>query len=77
MIDEDPSSEDIERFSGEEAHCPDCGAEIWDQAEICPKCYAYLGGNTSSRPPLQNWLQRRWYVVVAVIVIIAMLSWLL
>lgn len=77
MIDEGPSVEDLERFSHEAAHCPDCGAEVWDQADVCPKCFAYLGGATSSRPPMENWLRRRWTLLVIIALIIAMLAWLL
>jgi hypothetical protein len=72
MKDEDPSEEDVERFSSETAFCPDCGAEIWDSAEVCPKCFAYLGGETSSRKPVAREIQRR-SVVVLVAVLIALM----
>lgn len=70
MIDEDPSPEDIERFSGETAYCPECGAQIWDQADICPECYAYLGGHTNLRPPVQEWFRRKWFVLVVIMALI-------
>lgn len=35
----------------DQAYCPDCGALIWDQADICPKCFTYLAGHTSRFPP--------------------------
>jgi hypothetical protein len=69
--DEGPSPEDIRKFSHELAHCPDCGAEIWDQADVCPKCFAYLAGHTSSRHPSEAWFRKRWVVAVAIIVMIA------
>lgn len=47
--DEGPSAEDLRRFGGDTAACPDCGAEVWDQADVCPKCFAYLGGDTVRR----------------------------
>jgi len=72
MRDEDPSEEDIERFSGETAFCPDCGAEVWDEAEVCPECHAYLGGNSSSKPPVQAWFQRKWIAVVIILLVIAL-----
>lgn len=74
MIDEVPSSEDIERFDRDTAYCPDCGAEVWDQAEVCPSCHAYLGGKTSSRPPVQDWFQKRWIVVIVVVLLIALMG---
>lgn len=64
MIDENPSPEDIERFDREIAYCPDCGAEIWDQADVCPKCFAYLGGHTSSREPIQRWVHHRTILLI-------------
>lgn len=67
--DEGPSPEDIERFSNDVGHCPDCGAEIWDQADICPKCYAYLAGHTTSRTPMESLFRRKWVVLIAIAVI--------
>ncbi|MHC5023562.1 MAG: zinc ribbon domain-containing protein [Planctomycetota bacterium] len=71
MIDEGPSSEDIERFGDDTAYCPACGAEIWDQAPICPECGEAIGGQTLSRPPLEDWLHKRWIILVAIIALIA------
>jgi len=71
--DQGPSEEDIARFAGDEAFCPDCGALIWDQAEICPKCHAYIGGNATSRSPVQRWVQHRWTIVVVILLLIAFL----
>lgn len=56
------------------AYCPDCGAKIWDQADICPKCFSYLAGHTSRFPPRvakrRGALRRA--VVVALILAIAL-----
>ena len=67
MIDEGPSSDDLDRFGGDAAHCPECGAEIWDQAECCPSCNAYIVGGTLSKPPLEHWLKQRWVTVIAIL----------
>lgn len=77
MRDEGPSTQDVERFSHEHAFCPDCGAEIWDQADVCPKCFAYLDGQTLSRPPINNWLRNRWRLLIIIALLIAMFAWLL
>jgi hypothetical protein len=77
MMDEGPRAEDIERFDHEDAHCPDCGAEIWDSADVCPKCFAYLGGNTIARPSSRDQFRRLCITLIAVVLIIAMLAWML
>ena len=71
MIDENPSPEDIERFSGETGFCPDCGEEIFDQAGACPSCGTILGGETAARHPVADRLRRGWIVLVAVIALLA------
>ena len=73
MPDEGPSPEDLNRFGGDTAHCPECGEEIWDQAEFCPACRTHLGGHTSSRSPEVHDFRRRTMVVVAIIALIAFL----
>ena len=42
MLDDDPSDEDLDRFSGQTGYCPDCGEEIWDEAWQCPHCGAVV-----------------------------------
>jgi hypothetical protein len=73
MIDEGPSAEDLDRFGGDTGHCPSCGAEIWDQAEVCPECGEYIVGGTRSRPPLEDWFRRRWMLLIIAAVIVAFL----
>lgn len=76
MIDEGPSSEDIERFSDDTGHCPHCGAEIWDQADVCPRCRNYIGGDTLSRHPVEQWWRQKWWAVFVVLVLIGLLGFL-
>ena len=38
MSDDEPTDEDVDRFSGETGFCPDCGEEIWDEAWQCSHC---------------------------------------
>ena len=70
MIDEDPTPQDIERFSGETGFCPDCGAEVWDQAGRCPSCGTILAGVTATRHPVAGNMRRRWIAMIAVIVLV-------
>ncbi len=73
MIDEGPSPEDLDRFGGDTACCPDCGSEIWDQADICPDCGAFLTAGTTSRPPTQTWWRRRSMALISLLVVAALL----
>jgi hypothetical protein len=73
VIDEDPSDDDLARFSGETAYCPHCSAEIWDAAELCPECGEHLGGNTNVRPAIQNWFTRKCVILVIIALLIGMM----
>lgn len=35
---EGPSADDIDRFGSDTRLCPECSAEVWDEASICPDC---------------------------------------
>ena len=69
-VDEGPSLDDIERFSHGTGHCPDCGRECADDADVCPGCFAYLGGDTRSTPPLR----RDWSRRTAALIVMALLA---
>ena len=74
--DEGPSDDDIDRFGDDspraDARCPDCGAAVWSEADICPKCYAFLGD--VSAPPRGGPFARQWRTLVIVALIVAMLT---
>ena len=73
MIDENPSPDDLERFSRDTAYCPDCAAEVWDQAEICSSCGAYLHGDPISHPRDARRRHRIWLTFVVIITVMAFL----
>jgi hypothetical protein len=56
--DEGPSDADLERFSSVTRECPECGAELYDDAEVCWKC-----GHAFSSAP--NWPTKAWVWIVA------------
>ncbi len=58
---EGPSRADLERFGDEFRACPECGADVYDQAEICPRC-GYAFEHRSTAPV--------WVLVVAIFVLI-------
>ena len=47
---EGPSRADLERFGDEFRTCPECGADVYDQAELCPKCGHAFGQQRHSAP---------------------------
>lgn len=74
MYDEGPSQEDIERFSeSETGYCPHCGNEIWDNASQCPSCNSWLSEGTSLRDPASNSFQKRFIILIVIIVLTAFL----
>jgi len=72
--DDGPSREDLRRFGAETAHCPACGAEIFDDAVQCPQCDEIVAGMTSRRPPWQSWWRQRWLALIVVLLVLAMLG---
>lgn len=50
-FDEDEhDASDRARFESDTAYCPECGAEIYDAADVCPKCFTWIDGETRGRP---------------------------
>jgi hypothetical protein len=64
----DHDEADQKRFSSDVAYCPECGAEIVDDADICPKCFTWIDGATHRRP---SKLKRSIHTVVVVLLIVA------
>lgn len=62
--DEGPSEADIERFSDATRKCPECGRDVYDEAEICPHCGHAFSGEPKGTPA--------WVVVTAIIVVAAL-----
>jgi hypothetical protein len=75
--DEGPSDEDIDRFGEDapkaDARCPDCGAAVWSEADICPKCYAFLGDG-SAAPARGGLFARKWRTLLLLALLAAMLT---
>ena len=65
-IDEEPSDEDLERFGGATRSCPECGTELYDDAEICWKCGHHLSGKEKG--------PRTWVLVVAVVLVLVIVG---
>lgn len=67
-LDDGPSTDDIEQFSGVTTTCPACGTEIHDDVVICWKCGHAIGDPTDERSPT-------WVVVTIALILVAMLIW--
>jgi hypothetical protein len=70
LDDSDLDEADRQRLSSETGYCPECGAEIYDAADICPKCFTWIDGNTTHRRPSRVRSSLRVAVVVALLVVI-------
>jgi uncharacterized paraquat-inducible protein A len=67
-IDEGPSAEDLDRFSDETRACPECSAEVYDEASVCPRCGHIFEGDPegASRKPM-------WAVIGVILALLAFL----
>jgi uncharacterized membrane protein YvbJ len=75
MRNEEPSQNDIERFSEEETgYCPHCGEEVWDDVTQCPSCGTWLSDGTSHRNPIENEFRKK---MIILIVLLALVSFVL
>jgi hypothetical protein len=65
---EEPSAEDLERFSDVTRTCPECKNEVHDDAEICYHCGHVFGASSLARVP-------PWVVALACLLALAMIFW--
>jgi len=63
---------DFDDTSADTAFCPECGAEIYDAADVCPKCFTWLNGETSRHPPHRRRAWDRWAKLVVGVLIAAL-----
>jgi hypothetical protein len=59
---------DQKRFASNVAFCPECGAEVVDDADICPKCFTWIDGTTHSKP---SRFKRSLHAAVVILLIVA------
>lgn len=69
-MDEGPTDEDVERFSGQGGYCPECGHSVYDDADICPACGAWITGEVSGTQPFQREVDHRSKIVLVVAILI-------
>ncbi len=69
--DEGPTDDDVARFSAPQFRsCPDCGCRVIDDADMCPKCHAYLWESGEGMQPRQLSPLTRVFIILAIILIL-------
>ena len=72
---EGPSQDDIQRFNQSGiGHCPECGGESFDDADICRHCGAWIPHGPSRRPPRDREAQRKLVTVIAIVTLLGFLA---
>lgn len=72
--DDDHEDADRARFSSDTAYCPECGATVLDDADICPKCFTWIAGDTSRHGPAKRATAARFRAAVVWILIAVLLA---
>jgi uncharacterized protein (DUF983 family) len=67
--DEGPSAADLERFSDVTRRCPECGTEVYDEAELCWKCGRAFTRADAAGPP-------RWVIATVILVLVTIVLWI-
>jgi predicted amidophosphoribosyltransferase len=72
MRNEGPSDDDLNRFGNEGSQsgwCPDCDAEVYDEAEFCQECGNQISGRVLRRPRAATVFRKRMIILVTLVVI--------
>ena len=60
----DDSSDDFDDSDDQTVPCPFCRKPMFEDAEQCPHCGKYVGGEDAPRP------RRPWWVIVTVVLLL-------
>ena len=71
---EDADEEEDDGGARDTAYCPECGAEIYDAADICPACFSWIDGETTRRPPRNGRFRKGGAQLVVWMLIAALLA---
>jgi len=72
-LDEREEPNDFDRESDDDASvavpCPNCGQDVYEDADRCPYCGEYITASTSARRPT-------WLIIAAILALLGVLFWL-
>jgi len=74
---EGPSAADLERFGGDEADCPACGASVYHDMTMCPACGADMDGAPAPEGAGRRARRVRLARLAAALALLSLLVWLL
>ncbi len=70
---EDPSEEDMDRFSRPTVRrCQDCGCEVFEDADVCPGCHAFVWDGAATERPGKPRIARFTFVLFAIVLILTL-----
>ncbi|MDA0803499.1 MAG: zinc ribbon domain-containing protein [Planctomycetota bacterium] len=61
------TAEELRRLRA--GYCPKCGAEVHEDADICPKCFEWITGDVLRRHPAAAGLGRRALIAVGLLLL--------
>ena len=71
--DEDPTDEDIERFSEPVVgRCPECGHHVIEDADICPKCHSFLWDGPQTKKKSKMRSLRGIFILLTIVLILTL-----
>ncbi len=71
--DEDPTDEDVERFSYPAlGRCPECGQQVIEDAEICPKCHSFLWDVPQTKKNSKMSSMRGIFILLTIVLILTL-----
>lgn len=65
--DDDPDDLQSRHRRERRGFCPQCGAEVYEDADLCPKCFAWITGDVVRRHPQAAALGKRALAAIGIL----------
>ncbi len=70
---EDPTEEDVERFSSPcVGRCPECGQQVIEDVDICPRCHAFLWDGVQMKQNSKMHRMRGIFILLTIVLILTL-----